>query len=1384
MTLLNLATILDAKLTDDILEVGNVRATSREVIEHLLPYPNMDFNEYEVIDESNGLIVRGTGTFMGAEGSRMELSLQARNTALYSELIAEFPEQFELNVPGLDVRVGKMSARYSRNGTTSQMIAGEIRIGEFALPLSLVPTGKSNLYLKTGTSEIELSGIGDALTLIGADDAANNMPLEVAGAVKLTDLEALFDYEKGYLYDVGFAVGVQGNWQIIPDVFTFQEMGVQVHIRNPVVAHLRQVGLRIHAQMMMGETLVPVTLEGPDSAGNWMLYTKPVTPNTTLAETLKMVGAEEAANDLPEALQNMSSIALDALQVSLNPRTQTLNHVSFSLKTTAPWEIVPGTIILEEVAFQLDIANIMDATNRSFDVKLGAKSTLFNSQVNISGEYADQALTINGSISYLNLTGIVDELLTDVTVPDTFPDIAFQEINVSVNLSSGDFSFSGQTAEAWRIPLEFAILEIDDILFELTQEKMTQAEIDALNNPLPTLQAQNPPPQSSGNEIIYRTGKVGGTLRLGAMVFKSSVAFMPGKTIISGSLENISLSQIIQAVTGPEAVQGLALPPDVAGLTLHKLSLMIVPETMQVAFLADSDLGTLEFVARHASGGWNFVIGIAPPDTFKFSMISPALEVMDGINFAGSGLVIAMSEDTSLQLTSVRVPAGFVIKQGLNFFARMDLRGSGVDELLKINELQVSAVIGKPEDLEIAGAIVGDFPIAEGVTMANIMLKFRPDPTNFSFTLSGKVLAMINDSPLEFYGDMQVQPTGADFSATMLGKWEEPFDAQGVAVQDLAIELGVGFATGVPLPTIGLAGRFYIEEFEGAVAVKFDAANVSRSMLAIEFNSLYLVDVMDALVTPDVMAGISQEVKDEFLNVGFSDVDIYIVPIATTIGMIAYEQGLRIKGSMEAWGLKMHLNALVDYTQGIHFRGEVEPLNIEDVLIISGAEGTDTSALMELDLRIGKKAFLKVTGMVTILGMSRSTYLSIDENGFEFEMTGSLFDKFNATLFVKGGNLDNATGIYVRASMENDLFKHLREEAAKHIQAVAADVNAELEVAQADIRAAQTEVNRLNDEIGRLKQQAHDDRVAYLNGLIRHGVKVRDDAQREYDKFNRMYNDHHRALSAQRERDTRALRNAQADVRKARNALNSHKQSIRDKKSARDKAERNRRYWDKKGWDTPIWDGARKQHFDKARDYAKKRDKLNWEITGLEIEVGVKEAALWTAEQALQGVISVQTAPPIEADPTLISYASVREANKASLNIAKTDIRNWEAAKRDAWTWANNNVAANALIATRDIAVESLNVAYDALAVTQDAVALSADIAEAVSRAALGGIVDVEFASFEGLLDSVNGGAVHLQVGVSFLEGPVETLELGFNFADPAAGGKNLGRMLIAKHNG
>jgi peptidoglycan hydrolase CwlO-like protein len=797
-------------------------------------------------------------------------------------------------------------------------------------------------------------------------------------------------------------------------------------------------------------------------------------------------------------------------------------------------------------------------------------------------------------------------------------------------------------------------------------------------------------------------------------------------------------------------------------------------------------MGQIEvIVQKDSQGGWGFSMGFVPPSTWNFSTLDPALAVLNDLDFSGSTLIVSSSDNNSLALTTIELPNGGVgVQKGLNFFASLDTSALGMKELLPgfdLDSLQVYAAIGNnSQNMVIEAAIEGEFQIDKSTSFGDITFRLKPSPTDFELSLLGTVTTVIDESPLVFTGGLGVTspPPAGRLQATMQGTWENPFGTQNLSISNVGLDLSM------PPLSLGITGGLQIGDFEGRAAVSLNTANPTQSMLAVEFNELKLVDIFDAFCPPQVRQAIPRNLATTVLDVDFEDVKIQIVPQATTIGEVAFEQGITLQGRMNFWGLTADGFLNIDQGTGILVRGNMDPIILGNILKLTGAQGKPKATLLT-DLRLGQPTNIVISGGIEVLGMSRDVDMIITDAGFTFTTTGKIFDLFEATLAVRGSDMANGDGIMVRATMKNDLFNYLSEKASATIEAAAKEAMREIADAQRAVNRAQTDVDQLNKSITAMRRTIEDERARdskrlrdaqnavqgeqnKVNSLNQQIANMRNTIQRERDrdaanlrkarqtvqgaqnKVNGLNSDitsMRRTVQTERDRDTANLRRAQTSVNNAQNEVNKIQRDINNTKSRittiNNEIAAKKRWLDARAWYEKVWAGPEYAAYESAKRI--EQGALYTKLGGMEAAKHTALGILEAAKRSLRGMEQAAKSFPIDADPRVAALITARGTATAALNAAKATLGGLEkAAKtfpidadpRMVGLFAARNTANGALAAAK-LALKGIEAVIKIFPVDADPRMISLFTARDTAAAGL----EVAKFTLEGVKQSVKGMA-------------------------------------------
>ena len=1360
----------------------------------------------------------------------LEIKLTEPSRKLTAECKLSYPDNFPLNIPGLNwFSISNMAiemkslARAANGRDLKSTLHGTMAFGNVSIPLESSYYSGEGLSLSAKPSGIELSSFNDIAGILGASSSLDfPSQLDTLGKVKLKAISvntSSANLSNASLEQIAFEVGLKDKWELVPGQFSLSGISVNPQVNNPLGSN-RQFTGNITGKMKIASTNIEMQANRTASEDSWVFE-----------GSIPDINLSDLASEVLQSLQlpsNLPAVSFSDTNLSVTPASGDFSLKSQSSNDNA-WRIDLGGKRISLDQLMLDISR----ESNQLSAKINGNSLLFGSRVDASMLLsAEPKFTAN--VANASLSSLANSVLDQLSIPVDMPDFSFASVDFSASPASQEFSISAQSFDDWHIPLGITGLDIEDVSCELSRSKA----------------------DNSGHD---EAGKVTGTVSIAGIQFDLGLSF-PGDYVFEATVPVLGLSPIIQDLCGPEALMGFSAPSNFLNLTLNNLSISFNPGDKQIAMKGESALGQLQLlIKRSAQGRWQFATAMSPPDNWRFSALDSSLSSLDGIGFGGTQLLASNFEGRTLPTDFFELPDGTQISKGLNLVANLDTSNLGLDDLMDLDSLTVSAAIGpNPASLVISAGIGGTFDISDNVAMGNMALNLQPFPSNFAVGIKGEVIARIDNSDLVFVGTMKVRPVerSISFAATMLGEWRDPFGVKGFAVEDLAIDIGMGIVPppAVVLPIIGLAGSVKIGSFVGSAAVKADTVTPSKSMISASFNRLFLKEVLSTFCDPSIMRRIPSELQETILTVGMEDVGVHVVPQATQIGELFYEPGFAFQGKLSIADFDAEFEFKLDYDKGLRIRATMDQINIANAIVIRGS-GSTPNPMLDINLMVGDNPGVLIDAGIDILGVSAETLIKISDQGFYFMVSGNLFDLFEASIEASGGNIKEGGDFYLKVAMRNDLIAYLREEATKGIEKGVNEATQALSDAQDDIKDAQRAVDTLMRQINDMRRQVQRERDRDIQRLrnaenavanerrkvnnlesninrtrnIIRGERQRDaarvqsaeravsSAQSKVNGLNRQINSTRATINRERQRDVTRLRNAQRDVSNAQNKVNGLRGEIRSSNARINTLKGHIR--SKKRWlDNSPW--FRKA--DRGIEYAAYAAAKNAEIGVIYAKIGGIETAIFGANQALnvaKGVVrQIERAArsfPVDADPRIVGLFTARTTANAALEVAKQTLRGIRsginafpidadpriAALFTAKETANAALfvaeqtldtmqdAANlvpidldprvaSLFAAKETATVGLKVAEGVLEGAKVSVGGLGDAATFIVEVGLGGLFDVKAASFEGQLNAVKGGFVQLSLSVELMGQP-QNLDLGFNFHDPLSGAKALGEQML-----
>ncbi len=1109
-----------------------------------------------------------------------------------------------------------------------------------------------------GSSDVQLSiSSTDTLDLtrlsafFGKFDPLKQLPESIqtnSAKLQIRDLSLQLDLGRPTIRELGFTAGL-AQWQATPSI-EINDISIRLRVLSPLLKQ-RSVDGFISGTLSVGRTMLRVSTPLIEPLFDFQFPDLETIKVSALSQAL-MPGNQASLEMLPD-------FRLEEITAVLDPSQKKLD---IGAGVVGDWEIIPKILTLEYILIDLELGAGAHGT-------VAAMLELFGSRVLVQGTIDDD-LVLHTNFENISLKQLSQTLQKTPSFPVPLPDLSCA-MDLEIRARDKEYDFVGSTSGTWEIDIGVGGLRMTNLVIAARRTKRSARRWD--------------------------TGiEVSGQIKIGDVELDATASL--GKSMsLSAYTPEIGLSALLNDLCG-EAFRDLKALPSLTALRLKRAQIDVDMAAKSVSVKATSTLGGFRIIAKQVGPKWAFAGAILPSSRFKLKTLANELAVLDSLNFSNSAIILAshpglISDLPDLPVDIARPSAGLSLATDLN------TRGLGIDKLLGIDVLAVAADLSAdPRKIELVAMIDGEMVLDDKLTFTDLNLALRPSPSAPSVTISGTLVANINQQPLNFIGGMEVRPRALEFQATMLGTWDNAFGQKGLSISNVALELGMSFPP--PLPVVGIAGQFAIGDFYGSAAVRFDAGPPPKSMLAIAFTQLRLPDVIDTFTSTAVQRSIPASMRNNLLDIAMENVEIFVVPEPTTIGDLKFEQGTSLKGTIYFFGYRALADMRIDHQTGIDIKASMDPLSLADgVLKVSGSQGRRRPNF-EVSITSGKAPVIEINGAIEILGIRRESIIQFSPSGFRFYMEGSLFGLFSASIDVKGKDFNKGGDFAVTAVMQNDLLAYLRDNATRAIQDASEEAVRAIADAQQAINDAQADINRLDHQIQNARSTVNAERArdrrrlleaeqtvarerrkaSELNTTVyqQRRVVTRErkqitaelkkaqasvkSAQRKVKKLTRDLARMRQRVKSERSRDSRRVKSARSAVSKAQASVKSLNSAISKSKSRirtlKDNIKRKKRWYNKLTWYDQSWGWAElaaysaRRGVEIAAEYTK--------IGGLESAKATANGVLEVAKQALRELERSIKSFPIDADPRVAGLITAKHTATALLTAARSVVRKIE----------------------------------------------------------------------------------------------------------------------------
>ena len=273
----------------------------------------------------------------------LEIKLSEPSRKLTAECKLSYPDDFPLNIPGLNwfslsnMAVEMKSLVASRNGRDiSSVLRCTMAFGNISLPLESSYYSGEGLSLSAKPRGIELSNFKDIAAILGADSSIDfPAQLDTLGKVKLKAISvntSSSNLSNTSLDQVAFEVGLKDKWELVPGQFSLSGISVNPQVNNPLGSK-RQLTGNISGKMKIASTSFAMQANREAAEDTWVFE-----------GSIPDINLSDLASEVLQSLQlpsNLPAVSFSDTKLSVTPASGDFSLKSHSSNDNA-WRIDLG----------------------------------------------------------------------------------------------------------------------------------------------------------------------------------------------------------------------------------------------------------------------------------------------------------------------------------------------------------------------------------------------------------------------------------------------------------------------------------------------------------------------------------------------------------------------------------------------------------------------------------------------------------------------------------------------------------------------------------------------------------------------------------------------------------------------------------------------------------------------------------------------------------------------------------------------------------------------------------------------------------------------------------------------------------------------------------
>ncbi|MBL0336901.1 MAG: hypothetical protein IPP73_16720 [Chitinophagaceae bacterium] len=635
-------------------------------------------------------------------------------------------------------------------------------------------------------------------------------------------------------------------------------------------------------------------------------------------------------------------------------------------------------------------------------------------------------------------------------------------------------------------------------------------------------------PQRKASATVSGEGKIGAI----PVNLSATMSSDPDDLLFSFTATGINITSLLSSFLSDSKTNKLLrfIPASVKSAAISSITASFNPTNKNFSALAQTSIGDaeLQFNGASAESKSAMLFALAPPADFRFSSLSGTLAPLDGIGLTGTALIISTlaEEDATCHLPALQDEGDIRVEEGVNVFSTIRLNAD-IAKLLKVNQVKLRGTCNETfTNMSMSAALDLNIPMGQNITMKEVVFGTRLGTVNpVEFNIGGKIEAKIGEDLVGFNASFAFAPIDQKISGEFfmealqkknnplvkgklgpdgksdLPEWTNPFGIPGVGLRKLGVGAGIDFKNPILLSSLGFTGAARLgtvqdraKHIEGDATVVIDITKPTNSLIDITMKNMTILAMIEAFVDN---ANIQGQLRT-MLNSGIDQGRVLVVPID---GMQAfgktYNKGVSVSGQLSLGGIKANGDFSLNES-GVSGAGSMDAVNWGNGAFVISGRTTDKPQFRFAYAKGSLPSFF-IDGKISLLGISSETTASLDAAGFSFTTSGKIANSFEATLEGKGSFNESAKGIYVRASLRNDLVSQLN-------QLVTGKINEAIQTTKNTFQESRNKLAKAKADIIYIDEEIRKRTAALLGEKRAAAQKVRDEAIRAMNEQQQLIN--------------------------------------------------------------------------------------------------------------------------------------------------------------------------------------------------------------------------------------------------------------------------------------